>query len=387
MRKICVVTGSRAEYGLLYWLMKEIKNSQTAGLQLIVTGMHLSSEFGSTWEAIEADGFDIHCKVDIKLSSDKPVAIVQSMSQAMTGIAEALDTLKPDVLLVLGDRFEIFAAVSAAMMLRIPVAHIHGGEVTEGVIDEAIRHSISKMSHLHFTATEIYRQRVIQLGESPTTVFNVGAAGLDNIEQLALLGKTEFEEAINFTLAEKNLLITFHPVTLEESTAKQQFSQLLKALDQLQNTHLIFTRPNADSGGRILIDMINSYVDSHQGKAVVFASMGQINYLSALQYMDGVIGNSSSGLIEAPSFKIATVNIGDRQRGRIKAGSVIDCLPECDHILTAIEKIYSAEFQKKLALTENPYGYGGMAKKVFSVLKNFPLENILKKKFYDVGGH
>lgn len=384
MRKICVVTGTRAEYGLLYWLMKEIEAAPDTVLQLVVTGMHLSPEFGLTWKQIEADGFSIDRKVDMLLSSDTPVAIAKSMGLGSIGFADALEKLKPDLLVVLGDRFEIFSAVSVAMMLKIPIAHLHGGESTEGLIDESIRHAISKMSQLHFTATEFYRKRVIQLGELPSRVFNVGAAGLDNVEQLNLLNRNDFESKIDFKLAKNNLIITFHPVTLETSTAKQQFSQLLKALDQLVDTHLIFTKPNADSDGRIIIEMIDEYVASHLGCSIAFNSMGSLRYLSALKHVDAVIGNSSSGLIEAPSFNIATVNIGDRQRGRIKAESVIDCLPECDSILVAIDRLYSNEFKGILAAVKNPYGEGGMAKKVCDIIRDYPLDNILKKRFYDL---
>ncbi len=384
MRKVCVVTGTRADYGLLYWLMKEIDAATDTELQLLVTGMHLSPEFGLTWKQIEADGFCITAKVDMQLSSDTPAGITKSMGHGMIGFADALADLKPDILVVLGDRFEIFAAASAAMVARIPIAHIHGGEATEGLIDEPIRHSITKMSHLHFTAAEEYRRRVIQMGENPATVFNVGAAGLDNIEQLALLNREEFEGAIGFKLAGKNLIITFHPVTLEDSTAKQQFSQLLQALDRLNDAHLIFTKPNADCDGRIIIEMIDDYVALNKDKAISFTSMGQLRYLSALQHVDAVIGNSSSGLIEAPSFRIGTVNIGDRQRGRIKAKSVIDCQPECGSILAAIDQLYSDEFQDRLRQVINPYGQGGMAKKVVGILRRYPLDGILKKCFYDL---
>jgi len=384
MRKICIVTGTRAEYGLLYWLMKEINTSVETELQLVVTGMHLAPEFGLTWKQIEADGFNINCKVDMQITSDAPAGIAKSMGVGMMGMVDALEELKPDIMVILGDRFEIFSAASTAMMLRIPIAHIHGGESTEGLIDESIRHSISKMSHLHFTSADVYRNRVIQMGEQPHTVFNVGAAGLDNIEQLTLLERDAFEEAIGFKLGNRNLLITFHPVTLENATAQQQFSQLLLALEQLQNTHLIFTKPNADADGRIIGKMIDDYVALHGDKAIAFTSMGQVRYLSAMKHIDGVVGNSSSGLIEAPSFKIGTVNIGDRQRGRIKAASVIDCLPECNSVLEAIEQLYSAEFQATLENVANPYGQGGMAKKVFKILCSHSLDGILKKHFYDL---
>ena len=385
MRRLCVVTGSRAEYGLLYWLIKEIHEAEDLELQLVVTGMHLSPEFGLTWQQIEADGFKIDRKVDMLLSSDSSVGISKSVGVGMIGFADVWQELQPDLLVVLGDRFEIFAAATAAMIARIPIAHIHGGEATEGLIDESIRHSISKMAQLHFTATETYRQRVIQLGEQPERVFNVGAAGLDNIEKLTLLDQTRLEDALGFQFGARNLMVTFHPVSLEQASAEQQFGQLLSALDTLPDTKIIFTKPNADSDGRVIIDMIDDYVAQHPQRTIAFTSMGQLRYLSALQYVDGMVGNSSSGLIEAPSFKIGTIDIGDRQRGRIKADSVIDCEPDCAAIVSAIEQLYGEPFQTGLRELVNPYGQGGMAKKVLDVLRDFSLNNIIKKRFYDLG--
>ncbi|MBF0231443.1 MAG: UDP-N-acetylglucosamine 2-epimerase (hydrolyzing) [Desulfamplus sp.] len=384
MRKICVVTGTRAEYGLLYWLMKEIQSSKELRLQIIVTGMHLSPEFGLTYQQIEQDGFNIDKKVEMLLSSDSEVGITKSMGLGMIGFSEALNDLKPDIMVVLGDRFEIFAAASVAMISKIPIAHLHGGEATEGLIDEPIRHSITKMAHLHFTATESYRIRVIQLGEQPERVFNVGAAGIDNIKKLKLLSKEEFEQSINFTLGEKNLLVTFHPVTLERSTAQQQFKALLQALEQLEKTRIIFTKANADTDGRIINEMIDDFVSTHSKKSIVFTSLGQLRYLSAIQYMDGVIGNSSSGLLEVPSFKVGTVNIGDRQRGRIKADSVIDCEPTVASISKALSRLLSPEFQQSLRTVDSPYGIGGTAEKIVEILKTYPLDGILKKRFYDL---
>ena len=385
MRRLCVVTGSRAEYGLLYWLIKEIHEAEDLELQLVVTGMHLSPELGLTWQQIEADGFKIDRKVDMLLSSDSSVGISKSVGVGMIGFADVWQELQPDLLVVLGDRFEIFAAATAAMIARIPIAHIHGGEATEGLIDESIRHSISKMAQLHFTATETYRQRVIQLGEQPERVFNVGAAGLDNIEKLTLLDQTRLEDALGFQFGARNLMVTFHPVSLEQASAEQQFGQLLSALDTLPDTKIIFTKPNADSDGRVIIDMIDDYVAQHPQRTIAFTSMGQLRYLSALQYVDGMVGNSSSGLIEAPSFKIGTIDIGDRQRGRIKADSVIDCEPDCAAIVSAIEQLYGEPFQTGLRELVNPYGQGGMAKKVLDVLRDFSLNNIIKKRFYDLG--
>ena len=382
-RKICVVTGTRAEYGLLYWLMKEIDADNDLELQIIATGMHLSPEFGLTYKEIEKD-FKIDKKIEMLLSSDTPIGISKSMGLAQISFAEAYDKLKPDIVVVLGDRFEIFSSVSAAMIACIPVAHLHGGETTEGVFDESIRHSITKMSHLHFVATEEYRKRVIQLGENPKRVFNVGGMGIENIKRMKLLNKKEFEESINFKLNKRNILVTFHPVTLEKSTAKEQFQELLKAIDELFETNIIFTKANSDTYGRIINKMIDEYVAENSDKSVAFTSLGQLRYLSALQFMDAVVGNSSSGLTEAPSFKIGTINIGDRQKGRIKAESVIDCQPDKQDILRAFEKLYSNKFQKSLEKIENPYGDGMASKKIINVLKNMELPEILKKSFYDI---
>ena len=382
-RKICVVTGTRAEYGLLYWLMKEIEADKDLELQLIVTGMHLSPEFGFTYKEIEKE-FRIDKKIEMLLSSDTAMGISKSMGLAQISFAEAYEELKPDILVVLGDRYEIFCAVSVAMICNIPIAHLHGGEITQGAFDESIRHSITKMSHLHFTATDEYKNRVIQLGEEPNRVFNVGGMGIENIKRLKLLSKDEFEESINFKLNKKNILVTFHPVTLENSTAKEQFQELLDAIDELENTNIIFTKANSDTDGRIINQMIDEYVTKNSHKSVGFASLGQLRYLSALQYIDAVVGNSSSGLLEAPSFKIATINIGDRQKGRIKALSVIDCEPKKEEILKAFKEIYSKEFQEKLKNVENPYGESCPSKQIIEVLKNVNLANILKKSFYDL---
>lgn len=383
MRKICVVTGTRAEYGLLYWLMKQIEAAVDMQLQLIVTGMHLSPEFGLTYKQIEQDGFSIDRKVEMLLSSDSDVAITKSMGVAMIGFADAYAELQPDLVVLLGDRFEIFTAASAATVAKLPVAHLHGGETTEGAFDESFRHSITKMSHLHFTTTESYRRRVIQLGEDPKRVFNVGAPGIDNIQRLTLLSREQFEESIDFCLGLHNLLITFHPVTLEHSTAENQFAQLLLALDDLHDTHLIFTKANADTNGRVINEMIDTYVIENAEKAVAHTSLGQLRYLSALQYVDGVVGNSSSGLLEAPSFKIGTINIGDRQRGRIKAESVIDCEPNREDISQGLDILYKQSFQKLLKSVENPHGKGGVAEKIVTELRRQPTHNMLKKTFYD----
>lgn len=382
-RKISVVTGTRAEYGLLYWLMKEIETDKDLELQIIATGMHLSFEFGNTYQQIEKDGFVITKKVEMLLSSDTEVAISKSMGLCMIGFADAFNDLQPDLVVILGDRYELFSAVSAAMVARIPVAHIHGGETSEGAFDEYIRHSITKMSQLHFTATEKYKNRVIQLGEQPNKVFNVGGMGIDNINKLKLLSKANFEKDINFNLGEKNILITFHPVTLENCTTEMQFNELLNSINKLINTKIIFTKANSDTNGRIVNLMIDDYVLNHHN-AIACTSMGQLKYLSALQYIDAVVGNSSSGLLEAPSFKIGTIDIGDRQKGRIKADSVISCTPNEKDIDMAFDTLYSDSFQNTLVNVKNPYGKGGASKAIVDIISKFDLSNVLKKSFYDL---
>jgi len=383
MKKICVVTGTRAEYGLLYWLMKEIELDKELELQLIVTGMHLSPEFGLTYKTIEKE-FKIDKKIEMLLSSDTSVGISKSMGLAQISFAEAYEDLKPDLLVLLGDRYEIFSAASAAMIANIPIAHLHGGETTQGAFDEAIRHSITKMSHLHFTAANEYRNRVIQLGENPSRVFNVGGLGIENIKRLKLLSKEEFEKSIDFKLNKKNIIVTFHPVTLEKSTAKEQFQELVDAIDELEDTNIIFTKANSDTDGRVINSMIDEYVSKNHDKSVGFTSLGQLRYLSALQYVDAMVGNSSSGLIEAPSFKIGTINIGDRQKGRIRADSVIDCCENKESILKAVKRLYSSEFQELLNTVKNPFGNGCSSMNIIKELKKINLENILKKSFYDL---
>jgi len=382
-RKICVITGTRAEYGLLRWVMQGITETPDLELQIIATGMHLSPEFGLTWREIEKDGYTISRKVEMLTSSDTPVGIAKSMGLGMIGFADALDELRPDLIVVLGDRFEIFATVAAAMVARIPVAHIHGGEATEGLIDEAIRHSISKMSHLHFVAAEEYRHRVIQLGEAPDRVFLVGGLGIDNIKRLALLDRNALEASLGWSLGKKNLLVTFHPVTLETATAQDQMAELLAALSELQDTRLIITLPNADTDGRILIRQIDEFVARHDN-ARAYTSLGQLRYLSCIAQVDGVVGNSSSGLLEVPSFHKGTINIGDRQRGRLQASSVLNCAPERGAIRAALEQLYSPPFQASLGQVRNPYGEGGASEKIVEVIRACNLNNLLKKRFNDL---
>jgi GDP/UDP-N,N'-diacetylbacillosamine 2-epimerase (hydrolysing) len=384
MIKICVVSGTRAEYGLLFWTMKAIQDNPKFELSICVTGMHLSPEFGLTYKQIESDGFHIDGKIEMLVSSDTSVGISKSMGLGLIGFADYFETNKPDWVLVLGDRFEIFTAVTAAMIARIPIAHCHGGEATEGLIDEAIRHSITKMSHLHFTSTNEYRNRVIQLGEQPKNVFHVGALGIENINRLKLLNKEEFESSIDFKLSSLNFLVTFHPVTLDNASAEQQFVELLKALSSFKETKIIITKPNADHDGRAIIKLIDDFVTKNSRNIISFISLGQLRYLSAIKNCQVVIGNSSSGLIEVPSFKKPTINIGDRQRGRVEAGSVITCKPEKKSIIESIQLALSDEFQKKLHNVVNPYEKGNSSNKILEEIQNTSINNILKKEFYNI---
>lgn len=382
-RRICVVTGSRAEYGLLRWVIDGIAQSPALELQLVATGMHLSPEFGLTYREIEGDGHSLDAKVEMLLSSDSAAGVAKSIGLGLIGFADIFERLRPDMLLLLGDRFEILAAASAALVARIPIAHLHGGETTEGAFDESIRHAVTKMSHLHFVAAAPYRQRVIQLGEHPDRVHLVGGLGVDSIRRVSLLGRAELEASLDFAFGARNLLVTFHPATLEDQGAEQQMDELLSALDALRDTHLIITLPNADNGGRAIIRRIEAFVASHPN-ARAYASLGQQRYLSCLKQVDAVVGNSSSGLVEAPSMGIGTINIGDRQRGRLRAASVIDCKPERGDILRAIETSYSAAFRATLAAVVNPYGDGGASERIVQVLEAANLSDMVKKSFHDL---
>ncbi|MDD5560633.1 MAG: UDP-N-acetylglucosamine 2-epimerase [Candidatus Omnitrophica bacterium] len=383
-KTICVVTGSRAEYGLLYPLLGEIRKTPVFHLQIIATGMHLSSMYGLTYKEILRDGFKINERVKIPLDSDTPEGITKSLGMAVIGFASVFKRLKPDLVILLGDRFETYSAAIATFVAMIPIAHIHGGELTEGAIDDAFRHSITKMSSLHFTSIEDYRRRVIQLGEDPSRVFKVGALGIDNIKTLKPFSRSEFQEWAGIKLNKHNLIITFHPVTLEDNTSREQFGKLLLALDEMKETTLLFTKANADTFGRVINHMIDDYVATNRSKAKAFVSMGQLRYLSAMKYADAVVGNSSSGIIEAPTFKIGTINIGDRQAGRIRAKSIIDCPPDVKSIKKAFKKLYSPEFKRLLRCVVNPYGDGNTAKRIVKVLKNEDLKGIITKKFYDI---
>lgn len=386
LRTICVVTGSRAEYGLLQSLIKEINEDSELQLQIVVTGMHLSPEFGLTYKEIIKDGYSISAKVEMLLSSDTSVGIAKSMGLGLVGFADVWERLNPDIIVLLGDRFEMMVAAQSAMIFNIPIAHLHGGESTEGLIDEAIRHSITKMSHLHFVSTDKYRQRVIQLGEQPERVFQVGAIGLDNIRNLTLLSKAEFEQSISFQLSNPTFLVTYHPLTLQHKNSVELTQQLLDACQLFKDASIIFTMPNADTDGRIIAQMIDQYVREHPDRAVSFVSLGQLRYLSALQYVDVVIGNSSSGLIEVPLFRKPTINIGPRQEGRVKGSTVIDCGETTEEIVQAIQKVLSASFyETNLRNAVSEYGDGQTAPRIKKILKEFDLSNIIQKKFYEVG--
>ena len=384
MRKICVITGSRAEYGLLSGLMKAIHEDADLRLQIIATNMHLSSEFGLTYREIEKDGFTIDKRVEMLLSSDTPNATAKSVGLGTIGFADAYEDLKPDMIVVLGDRYEILAAVSTALFYKIPVAHLHGGEITEGAYDDCIRHAITKMSHLHFTSTEEYRNRVIQLGEHPERVFNVGAIGIENIKRVPLMSKRELEESLGFEMGNKCLLVTYHPVTLENSTAEEQSQNLLNSLDQYKDYRIIFTMPNSDTNGRIIMQEIENYVEKNKERAVAFKSLGLKRYLSALQYVSAVVGNSSSGIIEVPSFGIPTLNIGDRQKGRIAAESVVHCGTTFDDINQGLQ-IALSELQMRVSQTcINPYGKEDTTNTIVRIIKDYPMDGLIQKSFYNL---
>lgn len=384
-RKICVVTGTRAEYGLLRWTMEGIKRDPELELQVIATSMHLSPEFGLTYRQIEADGFHIDATIETLLSSDTPVGISKSMGLGLISFAETFDRLKPDIIVLLGDRFEILAAATAATVAKIPIAHLHGGETTEGLIDEPIRHSVTKMSQIHFTSTPAYRKRVIQLGENPKAVHCVGATGLESILKLDLMNKEELEADLGISFDPGTFLVTYHPVTLESRSEEEVVHNLLEALDTFPDTKFIFTYPNADTSGRIIIKKLEEFRETHPDRTYLTPSLGQLRYLSALKFVDVVIGNSSSALIEVPTFHKASVNIGIRQRGRIAPDTVIHCDETKDDIQYAISKAISKEFQAKLGTIESPYGDGRVSEKITSILKSVKLESLVIKSFYDIG--
>ncbi|RGS65531.1 UDP-N-acetylglucosamine 2-epimerase (hydrolyzing) [Roseburia inulinivorans] len=386
MKRIGIMTGTRAEYGLLKSLMQEINKDNDLELYLIVSGMHLSPEFGMTYKEIEEDGFEINAKVEMLLSSDSPAGISKSIGLGVIGFADEFQRADLDMLILLGDRYEALSAAICALVMRIPIAHLHGGELTEGAIDEGIRHSITKMSYLHFTSTEQYRNRVIQLGENPERVFYVGALGVENIKKINLMTKEELERSIHFEIDENTVIVTYHPVTLENNTVEEQFLNLLEVLDRNPKIRMIFTKANADTNGRIVNELIDKYAAQNSERACAFVSLGQKRYLSALKYCRIVIGNSSSGIIEAPSFGKPIINIGDRQKGRICADSVINCGYTQQEIQQAMETALTEEFENKARNCRNPYEKENTAANIISVIKDYLLNDKikLKKGFYDI---
>ncbi|CAK1771775.1 GDP/UDP-N,N'-diacetylbacillosamine 2-epimerase (hydrolyzing) [Vibrio crassostreae] len=381
-KKVAVFTGTRAEYGLLFWLLKDIQSDPDLTLQLLVSGMHLSPEFGDTYKQIEKDGFQIDEKIEILLSSDSPVGTAKSMGLGVLGFADALSRLAPDVLVILGDRFEALAAAQTAMILRIPIIHLHGGEITEGAYDDAIRHAITKLSYLHGTSTDEYRNRVIQLGESPERVKNVGAIGLDHLNRGSFMTISELSESLNFDLTGPYFVVTYHPVTLGDESPEDSFQALLDALDEYPNHQIILTYPNADDGGRRIIPMLEAYAAKQPSRVLAIPSLGQIRYLSSVKHAAAVIGNSSSGIIEVPAFDVPTVNIGSRQKGRLAAKSVLNCEPSLASITEAISDAVKRNYKLDGETIINPYGQGNTSAQVIEMLKSFRFER--SKAFHDL---
>ncbi|MDB3877928.1 UDP-N-acetylglucosamine 2-epimerase [Gammaproteobacteria bacterium] len=384
MRKIAVFTGTRAEYGLLFWIMKGLQQENNIDFQLFVGGMHLSKKFGFTVKQIEADGFNITERLDFLMPSDSPKSIANSMAIALTQASEAFYRYRPDLLVILGDRSEAMAIAQAAMILRIPIAHIHGGETTEGAIDEASRHSISKMAHLHFTATEPYRKRVIQLGEHPDRVFNFGAPGIDSINQFKLLDLEELSFELGFEFNKPYFVVTFHPVTLMSDGDIGALINLISVLNNYPTYKILVSYPNADAEHDEFIRILDNFSQNNKGRVHLFRSLGQLKYLSALKHCEAVLGNSSSGLIEAPSFGVPSLNIGDRQKGRLAGTTVVTCSSSRISISEGLNKILSSEFMEVCSKSENPYGKGNSSSKIVSKLISYPLKGLIKKQFYDL---
>lgn len=385
MRKICVFTGTRAEYGILSNLMRLIDQDNDLQLQIIATNMHLSPEFGLTYKEIEQDGFTIDKKVEMLLSSDTSVGTLKSMGLATIGFADALNELRPDLSVILGDRYEMLAAAQACVISHIPVAHLYGGEITEGAYDDAIRHAITKLSHLHFTSTEEYRNRVIQMGEQPERVFHVGSLGIDNILHEEIMPLEELEESLNFKLGEQFLLVTFHPVTMEQGTASEQCGALLKALEEVFPQYkVLFTLPNSDTDSRDILKLIQKFVKEHSEDCIAVASLGKRRYYSALKYALAVVGNSSSGLVEAPTMHIPTLNIGNRQKGRCRGASVVDCEATLESIRDGLYKALTPKMMKVARSSENPYFKKNALDNIFNSVKNYPIRDLNDKQFYDL---
>lgn len=384
MKKICIVTGTRAEYGLLKPLMRELKQYSHYKLQIIATAAHLSPEFDNTYQLIENDGFLIDEKVEMLLSADTGTSVVKSMGVGMIGYADALQHLEPNAIVILGDRYEMLAVASTASVLKIPIIHLHGGEITEGAYDDAFRHAITKLSHLHFTSTEAHRKRVIQMGEQPENIYNVGAIGIDNIKQLTLLNKEQLEKELKLKFLKYNYQVTFHPETLSDVSAKEQFGILLNAIEIDKDSFFVFTKANADTDGRIINQMIDTFVKKHPQNAKAFSTLGSLRFLSVLKISNGIIGNSSSGIVEAPSLGIPTINIGNRQKGRIQAKSVINVDVNAGKISEALQQTKDENFIESPNDIENPYGDGNTTAKIMKVLNQVDFSLLKTKKFYDL---
>lgn len=380
--KVAVFTGTRAEYGLLFWLLKDIQADSELELQLIVSGTHLSPEFGETYHQIEKDGFIINEKVEVLLSSDSAVGVAKSLGLGVIGYADALQRLNPDMIVILGDRFESFAMAQTSMILRIPIIHLHGGEITEGAYDDSFRHAITKLSYLHGTSTEEYRQRVIQLGEEPSRVKNIGAIGLTHLTRTKLLDLKELGIALGFKLTNPYFLVTYHPVTLADEDPVESFNAILSALDEFPQYQIVITYPNADDGGRKIIPMIEMYSSKNPDRVLAVKSLGHLRYLSAIKYSTLVIGNSSSGIIEVPSFLVPTINVGVRQKGRIAAKSIFNVPPDKQSVSEIIEKVLSINYEQVSDLFLNPYYSGNASSKVIEMIKTVKFEPV--KKFYDL---
>lgn len=386
LKRVAVLTATRAEYGLLSPVIKKLNEIPGIFPHIVVTGMHLSPEFGLTYKEILKDGINIHRKIEILLSSDTAISVSKAMGLALISFAEYFDESKPDALLVLGDRYETLAVCCAAMNAQIPIIHLYGGETTEGAIDEAIRHAITKMSYLHFTATEEYRKRVVQLGENPDRVFNVGSIGVENVLNTPLLSKEELESSIGFSLDIPYAVVTFHPVTLENGDAEKQCKELLKVFETRQDMKFIITKANADAEGRVINHLLEKYVLAHKDQTAIYDSLGTKKYLSAVRYAKVVIGNSSSGIVEVPSFHVPTIDIGERQAGRIRSESVVNCYPIYDSIVDAIAEIESEKFRRRLQLAKNPYEGEEPSRCIVETIADYLLNKkiCLKKAFYNI---
>lgn len=384
MRKICVVTGTRAEYGLLSRLMRLIDNSEDCQLQVVATNMHLLPEYGNTYQEIEKDGFSIDAKVLMRKPSDDTYGVIASMVEEMNGMNEAFRELCPDMVVILGDRYEMLVVATVAMLQRIPIAHIHGGEISEGAVDDSIRHAITKMSSLHFASTEEYRKRIIQLGEQPERVFYVGAIGVESLREIPLMSKLELEESLGFKIEGETILVTYHPVTLGKRTAEEDITDFLDALHEMPQLRIIFTMPNSDQGGDVIRRAIEKFCKTHSDRCKCFTSLGLQRYLSVMRYVVAVVGNSSSGLIEVPSAHIPTLNIGDRQKGRTRGASVVDVASDKNSVIVGLHKVLSSDFRALCSTATNPYKKDGTAENIFNIISTYSLEDLKRKSFYNL---